>query len=794
MRLKHLALHGLMDAFAGKTVALDFDALPAGLIAITGENGAGKSTLLEAAPAALYRAFMSRGDLIHYAKDRDSFVDAMWEVGEHDYRTRVNIDGVRRTSDAVLSVEPGIALNDGKATTYDREVAALFPRLEQFKASAFAAQDQSGSFVTIGKKERRELFAALLGADRLLRLSEVAREVVDVLSRARAIKATIRGERQAQASQDRRVALLDTIMLATRQHADAQVRLGEIDDTLAVLDSRVAVLAEPSAAYEAAQLRVTTLRQKVQELRQRITVLQQRQQHTETAAEATARVAREAAAAKRRDLAGRIENNRVLLEEAERIREAVAVVQEADTHLHADRATLEQAQGAAQRLVSEIRAVEQQIAGLVPVADRKARAEQDAAILDTVPCHGAGDYAGCQFLTNAKAAHASLDTLVRQLAPRAALADRLGTLTREHATVQASIAWLRDRVAEHTSRRAQHAPVADKLPKLEAAEARIAELERALAQVDADEAAALVAVTEQATRARQELAEEIDAVQSNLDAQQDALAQAEAELAGVRDQHAQLVALRAEQADQRTARDAQVRIAATAEERRAQAGRELEVWQRQADTLPALDAELRAIDTDLMEWGVLVKALGREGIPDLEIDAAGPGISGICNDLLQACFDSRFSVDLVTQVARADGKGMKDEFTVAVTDNLSGDVRDIRDLSGGEQVIVAEALMNAIAIYANTRSDRPTRTVFRDETTGALSLANTHRYIAMLRKVQEIGGFHQVLFISHAPEAQALADAQLHIAGGQVTVVLPPYGMAKLNAARDAARLEIGGN
>jgi len=111
-----------------------------------------------------------------------------------------------------------------------------------------------------------------------------------------------------------------------------------------------------------------------------------------------------------------------------------------------------------------------------------------------------------------------------------------------------------------------------------------------------------------------------------------------------------------------------------------------------------------------------------------------------------------------------------------VTDNENGGVvRDIRDLSGGEQVIVAEALMNAIAIYVNERSATPMRTIFRDETTGALGKENTQRYVQMLRKVLEIGGFHQILFISHDPDAYVLADAQIHVAGGTATPVLPPY-------------------
>ena len=54
MRLHHLRLHGLTEAFPNE-VCVDFDALGPGLIALVGENGAGKSTLIGSIFAALFR-------------------------------------------------------------------------------------------------------------------------------------------------------------------------------------------------------------------------------------------------------------------------------------------------------------------------------------------------------------------------------------------------------------------------------------------------------------------------------------------------------------------------------------------------------------------------------------------------------------------------------------------------------------------------------------------------------------------------------------------------------------------
>jgi exonuclease SbcC len=187
---------------------------------------------------------------------------------------------------------------------------------------------------------------------------------------------------------------------------------------------------------------------------------------------------------------------------------------------------------------------------------------------------------------------------------------------------------------------------------------------------------------------------------------------------------------------------------------------------------------LAKLDTELLEWQLLQQAFDRDGLPALEVDQAGPEISALTNQILADCFDSRFSVELVTQVSKADGKGMKDDFTLLVTDNHTGQIRDIADLSGGEEVIVAEAFMNAIALRINASSRTPILTFFRDETTGALTKENTQRYVQMLRKVQALGGIKQIIFISHDPDAYALADAQIRVAGGQVTTFLPPYSEA----------------
>jgi exonuclease SbcC len=122
-------------------------------------------------------------------------------------------------------------------------------------------------------------------------------------------------------------------------------------------------------------------------------------------------------------------------------------------------------------------------------------------------------------------------------------------------------------------------------------------------------------------------------------------------------------------------------------------------------------------------------------------------------------------------VARADGKGLKEEFALRIFDNThGGEPRDLSDLSGGERVVVEEALRAGILLFNNMRDQQPIRTCWRDETTGALNIDNVPRYVAMLRKMHTLGGFRHTLFVTHSEAAAELADAVIRVRDGVPTV------------------------
>ncbi len=168
------------------------------------------------------------------------------------------------------------------------------------------------------------------------------------------------------------------------------------------------------------------------------------------------------------------------------------------------------------------------------------------------------------------------------------------------------------------------------------------------------------------------------------------------------------------------------------------------------------------------EWALLEQACGRDGIQALEIDAISPEVSGIANELL-SCHGPRFTVELITQrVKKGKGKlaGVAEDFDVRVYD--AGRPRPVDHLSGGEKVVISEAIGMGIAIYNARKSGTRWETTWRDETAGALDPASAELYVGMLRRMRELGGFYQVHFVAHSPLVYEAADVQLRFEAGRV--------------------------
>lgn len=844
MRVDTVTIKGLLR-FAEATT-FDLRELT-GLVAVVGANGEGKTTALEAALACLYRVFPTRADkeLFDYASAPDAFIETTFELeGRGTYRARVLVDGPHRKSDAVLSrleadgrITP---LTDGKVSTYDAAIAELLPPLSTLLASVFSAQNRTGSFATLDKKGRKQLFTSLLGlsdyeawaarASAAATTSSQEAEKVAIRLEAIDVNASPTHLAAAQGAVD---GLADAVASAGRQRAALATAIGQAEAAHAEHQDAAAAHASASAridAKDAEQRSAAAEHGTALEMVRRVQVEAEQEvarleaAATEDIENIDRRIARtdtldgELAAIDTQlavdlaDVAERIANNRKVIEAGNDIAAAVARLGQIDTTL----ADLRQRVGA---MNAEIRRITAEQAGVVMERSRLERTRQqleraasDAALLAQVPCRGDGAFATCQFLVKASAAATEAEGLAAvqaQLADVAASYDRMGAEIRAQ---EASLEQAQARVGELEAERGGVERTAKRHTDLEMAaerikghearrtdlqataerqrqEARARETERRAAHVrererrvgqrqkDRDALARRTATTIEEWKGRADvLAQRITALNFELaNLREEAAATADASRLAD-EASATLTALREDW-------DTSTRELTRLQHEHAQATERLTAIRARQAERAALQAELEQHRTDAAEWQVLTKALGRDGLPTLEIDAAGPTVSAFCNDLLQSCFGARFSVDLVTQEAKAgkskDGQAFKEVFELHVYDaERPGEQRDLADLSGGEQVLVEEALKSAIALLVNTRNQHPVRTCWRDETTGALDGDNAARYVDMLRRVQSLGGFAHLLYVTHNPDAAAGADAQLVVGGGRIELRHAPFRAA----------------
>lgn len=718
---------------------LNLSGLGPGLIAVAGPNGAGKSTLLEAIPGAIYRQAPSRGNIADLATSRESTIEVVGENGD-PFRILLSVDAHNGKSEAVLFDGAGEPIAGPKVRDFDRVIAERFAPLSVYLAAAFSCQTGAGSLMKMERAERRELFGRLLGLDHLEDLAGAARE------RARQVETELTGIRTA---------------LAAVKEGSAEA--GELEILLFEAKQEAAEAAEAQAKAQ------ETFRLTVAE-RDRLAADQVEAQRAEkTVLEARGRAERlhgEAGAVKL-DL----DALSAILSEAAAIRRQAAEISVLTEELEKTRARGESAGEEERKAVEEATAQERQTAAAERARDEAARALEltntkleeakrrlDSALKSTgsVPCAGAiadDVRASCSALIGhfriRDDARRTISALVSSLAKlqdavRIVSVDLAEAQKNEHAA-----RWKAGETARAAdSLRAEYKRLFRRVADLRAQD-QTSQLDRAEAEAGAlrDRLKAVKAQASEAKAAADRAAAEcpkidLERIRSAVDVAN--MAQHDLKAAMDADQKTRLAIARAE---------AQLEAAKAAEAKAAE-----------------LTSRISPLEQDLADWRYLARGLGREGVQALELDAAGPRVSELTNELLADAYGPRFQIRLDTQAAKADGKGVKETFDIVVVDNERGREGSGGDLSGGEKVIVGEALGLAVGLFHAQAAGISLGTVVRDETVGALDPENAERYLAMLRSFLRVGRVHQLLFVAHQPALVDLADAVVRVENGQIEV------------------------
>ncbi len=737
MRIDRLSIKGI-TTFKDEAV-LDLSAIGPGLIAIAGPNGAGKSSLLEAIPGGLYRQTPSRGAIAGLATARDSQIEIVGVNGV-PFTARLDIDAHTGKSEAILIDGAGAPIAGPKVKDFDRVIAEKFPPFNVYLAAAFSCQTGAGSLLKMDRADRRALFGRLLGLERLEELATAARE------RARKAESEVIASRaalEALQGQAEDVAALEQELSAAKANAATAKGLqeaaqAELDGNIRLLD----VLKAAQAEVKNAEARLTNAMRRMDSAAGEVVRLESR-------------------------LAGLKE----LLAKAPEIRAIAEKIKAAAAELEKNRAAGESAAAEDRRLQDLAREAESMLAATKVTADQSALAlkesglqlkEADAAIANAKASTGAVPCAG------------ALDDTARGRCP--ALAGHF----RNRAKAEDTIRWYVDNIAkikDEVARTAQavvDAQVKAKVARDNAAASRIkidglrAEYRRIAWELDH-------------LRARDRTAE-IDKAEAESAALKESLATAGLAL---EDSKVECARIRAEMPVVDSADIAKVEkcVRELSEsfadlkrccEKDSNEAVRLETRLKAAVQVQAKTEELIAkigpAEREIADWKFIARGLGREGVQALELDAAGPRVSELANELLADAYGPRFQLRFETQAAKADGKGVKETFDIVVVDNEAGREGNGEDLSGGEKVIVGEALGLAVGLFHAQASGIELGTVVRDETAGALYPETRPRYVSMLRQFMKIGRIHQLLFVAHDYDIIDLADAVVRIDNGRIQV------------------------
>lgn len=803
---------------------VNFQTLRGPVVAVCGANEAGKSTFLESIVGLIYRTTVTRDPLLQLATGAKSVLSGQFEMGGECFHAIHLMDKVHEKAEASLTNDSmsergkhGSLTPHGKVSEFDEWVKTHMPPLEVFLASQFTAQGETG-FLGLGAAKRKELVQQALGIDGIEARATLARALVAAATRERDSKeAELKGllgrgvgkveelqkaleeavfhveqTRGAAATADEAVERLikmkeesEAAFVAWR---DAAAERGKLLDQCARLDAdaRTAHETLESARLAAARLPMhKEAREQAEACRQKISACRAgRDDMVKRVAELRAKASSSRAALARlevdRDNAiFRVNDCKRLLVQ---VNELQAIAHRADD--------LERVAQENSELYSKQKAAHDEL--------KKKRSEfghQRAARL-----RGAHErileIGQCAF---AVAAHDVSRPAIEadDEGLRAANPD----VERDAARAEDAAANLRDasRNAAENARRAR-----DRLVDLGDVAGR-------LAAAEADEAAAVAALSAAAP-------ETLDPEIARLDAERLKYEKLITELEGqlraldnmLRTEHsdeekaAQVGTLEARfakltldvttikqtllltpstppapsrgpgEADINLAREGAKgchrRHAAAAEQR---AG--LETLLKSAREADAQAQELRlAIDMGtvaIADLSLLATTFGRDGIQALEVDAAGPELSAIVNDLLHSCFGTRWTVRIdTTRPLKRDPSRSEEVFDVRVIDGKTGIERSAQSNSGGAKVPISEAISMALTVIACRRNaaDRPT--IVRDESGAALDAENAKSYVAMLRRAAERIGAEHVLLVSHNPAVWELADSRVRVGGGTIEV------------------------
>lgn len=812
MRLKSIRVRGL-DPYITESF-VDFEAVPGVLMAVTGGNGEGKSTLLNFFPAATVASNkkflkMPKPDgrpLADLSVAKDSFLEIKYEFGQ-DYTVRHSINGINGKTDCSVTNGNGQALLKGKSgvTEYLAWASEHALPAEVFFGSVFSSQGTRG-MLGMDPAERKAVILRVIGLERYEKLAEVARRNrLDCDKRL----AVASGKLQELAGDPVAVCEQRVLTLTDeKRRADETLRLGEA--TVADLRAKNDAIAKERAALvtqrKGLELEEQKLRRQITELETKLSINRELMAEEPDIVAAIIQLTTLNAHLKAKQdsdrnlrvdesgISGRLAVARSEYGRGERQQAALLAEIKQGDGLIADKEKVLAAASSIAEFEESLKETEHdRDSALVNLEDI-----QNANVVGLAGrvSHFRGDMRfiaeGTDGGDSASYASSSLENDDKLAKDAEEQPDRLRI---------AKAGWQQAdfRAKEIAAQIVTLRREADRLTAINAVEAKQSQLRTELAQVEAEMIqanASIVSHSEALDRSTRQI-EANDSIIAQLTADIESVKPLAAKadvLAGtkarIEEMELQLVPLKASlestveeaqglsaltepakpinlSAEEQAITEAR-KAANLAESQLAVAQDTLTRAQSREARRAELQQEVTTLGQDTADWKRLADDLGKDGVQALSVDAAGPELTTLANDLLRASGDTRFSLKVETTRMDSTGKREIEDCVIQITDSRKQGTKT--GASGGEESYINKALAFALTMMACRHAGLSKPTIIDDEGDAALDVEYAPRYVSMLRRAAEVMDASKVIFVTHRPDSWNLADARLVISGGKVSV------------------------
>ena len=755
---------GIQDGCGRDEISIDLQNMPMGLIGIIGPNGKGKSTIIDNMHP--YRLMPSRCEG-KYSPSSFSFFDHLvpgkanklffWRSYDgRRFKTDLTFHTKSKKSDCFLfewiggnwepfRTDDGTIIVDGKTDNYDRAVEYLLGSAELFFSSRFLAQSRR-PLSTYGNSDMKMLLSEMLSIEKFKATSKRASEVSELLNREleRRQVEHVRLTNLKNGQEKLKLDLSEKEVGISKLKHDKVNFEGEIERSI----ERLRTLNESTKSNAEKLERAKTVRTRIEKVQ---SDLSQKRNLCETS-RASKLVSIE-------QVKKQISSFQKLIDEKSKVEFAVAKLDEKKIFLaksetdHASvRSKLAEATAKKHRkALMETELLNVQNSGAASRSNLETIWLQ-TRVISEVPCAAMAINSQCKLLSVAHEAHSKIPKLEAELNKykskyrnqKKELDDLvlenmdLDQLEKTLKLGEDQLKVLRKEVLELTD-------LASKMNQILAAEKEFTASTQLLVSLEEQMAVDM----EQAKLQLEKLESERDACLEELKS----FESADLTTAVVNEQKT-LESLKS----QLLSKESQIEL-----EVRAQTTLQIEVGQTEEKLLlePKLLSCINTISTEIAYWKQLSIGFGNNGLIALCIDDAGPTLSDLVNQLLD-CYGSQYSIEILTQVTTGNGS-VKEGFEILVHDSHMDNVKKLDYMSGGQKVYINDCLCRGIALYLGQTGVNTCKTLFSDETDGALDIERKRQFMKMKHKVLELSGCEREFFISHTPDCVELADGVIDL-------------------------------